>query len=66
MHIYNYQIMTEPFLATLIGDEIQGNLKWSEFVDGGDEIRPSRQILNGDWTLDLISVRVDTSGSVVC
>ena len=31
--------MTEPFLATLIGDEIQGNLKWSEFVvDGGDEI----------------------------
>jgi hypothetical protein len=33
---FNYQIMTEPFLTALIGDEIQGNNKWSDFVDGGD------------------------------
>jgi hypothetical protein len=28
--------MTESSLTTLIGDDIQGNLKWSAFVDGGD------------------------------
>jgi hypothetical protein len=30
--------MTEPSLTTLIdiGDEIQGDDKWSTFVDGGD------------------------------
>jgi len=30
--------MAEPFLTTLIGDEIQGRWKskWSSFVDGGD------------------------------
>ena len=28
------QIMTEPSLTTLIGDEIQGDHKWSTFVDG--------------------------------
>jgi hypothetical protein len=30
----NEQIMTEPSLTTLIGDEIQGDDKWSSFVDG--------------------------------
>jgi hypothetical protein len=28
--------MTEPSLTTLIGDEIQGDRKWSDFVDGED------------------------------
>ena len=28
--------MTETSLTTLIGDDIQGDLKWSAFVDGGD------------------------------
>jgi hypothetical protein len=28
--------MAESYLTTLIGDEIQGNNKWSSFVDGGD------------------------------
>jgi hypothetical protein len=32
----NYQIMSESSLATLIGDEIQGDHKWCSFVDGGD------------------------------
>jgi hypothetical protein len=32
----NEQIMTDPSLTTLIGDEIQGDRKWSAFVDGGD------------------------------
>jgi hypothetical protein len=30
----NQQIMRLPSLTTLIGDEIQGDLKWSSFVDG--------------------------------
>jgi hypothetical protein len=30
----NYQIMMEPSLTTLIGDEIEGDDKWSAFVDG--------------------------------
>jgi hypothetical protein len=29
--------MMEPSLTTLIGDEIQGDHKWSSFVDGKDE-----------------------------
>jgi hypothetical protein len=32
----NQQIMAESSLTALIGDEIQGDLKWSNFVDGGD------------------------------
>jgi hypothetical protein len=32
----NYQIMAESYLTTLIGNEIQGDDKWSAFVDGGD------------------------------
>jgi hypothetical protein len=28
--------MTEASLTTLIGDEIRGNWKWKDFVDGGD------------------------------
>jgi hypothetical protein len=28
--------MAESSLTTLIGDEIQGRDKWSDFVDGGD------------------------------
>ena len=28
--------MTEPSLTTLIGDEIQGNYQWWDFVDGED------------------------------
>ena len=28
--------MTEPSLTTLIGDEIEGRVKWSVFVDGED------------------------------
>ena len=28
--------MTESSLTTLLGDEIQGDCKWSSFVDGGD------------------------------
>jgi hypothetical protein len=28
--------MTEPSITTLIGDDIEGALKWSAFVDGGD------------------------------
>jgi hypothetical protein len=30
----NHQTMTESSLTTLIGDEIQGGEKWSDFVDG--------------------------------
>ena len=32
----NQQIMTEPSLTTLIGDEIEGYFKWSSFVNGKD------------------------------
>jgi hypothetical protein len=32
----NYQIMAESSLTTLIGDEIEGEWKWLDFVDGGD------------------------------
>ena len=28
--------MMESSLTTLIGDEIEGGMKWSSFVDGGD------------------------------
>jgi hypothetical protein len=32
--------MKEPFLTSLIGDEIQGKCKWSSFIDGGDGFLP--------------------------
>jgi len=63
----DYQIMTEPSLTTLIGDEIQGRYnKWLAFVDGGDgsltEIGPDLGEGRYKWRC---GVRANT-GSIYC